>query len=103
MAELAGCSLFLRERGSMTRQRTEEMLAQAGVAPRQVLEIASREAVIRSMGVSVFAQHEASAHPELVVLPFEEVVPVLAEYLYCLRERREARLIPAFLAECVPG
>lgn len=104
VAELAGCSLILRERGSMTRQLTEEMLAQAGVAPRQVLEIASREAVreavIRAMGVSVFARHEASVHPDLVVLPFEEEVPVLAEYLYCLRERREARLIAAFLAEC---
>jgi hypothetical protein len=34
-----------------------------------VLEIASREsireAVIRQMGISVFARHEASAHPDL--------------------------------------
>ena len=101
---LAGCVLIQRERGSMTRQLTEELLAQQGVAPQRVLEIASREAireaVIRDMGVSVFARHEASAHPDLVVLPFEGDVPHLPEYLYCLRERRNARLIAAFLAEC---
>jgi aminoethylphosphonate catabolism LysR family transcriptional regulator len=101
---LAGCVLIQRERGSMTRQLTEELLAREGVAPQRVLEIASREAireaVIRDMGVSVFARHEASAHPDLAVLPFEGDVPHLPEYLYCLRERRNARLIAAFLAEC---
>jgi len=71
------------------------------------MEIASREAireaVIRDMGISVFARHEASAHPDIVVLPFAGPVPRLPEYLYCLRERRQARLIAGFLEEAVPG
>lgn len=105
LSDLAGCELIVRERGSTTRQLTEEALARAGVPVGRSMEIASREAireaVIRRMGVSVFARHEASAHPELVVLPFEDEVPSLVEYLYCLRDRRGARLIAAFLESCV--
>lgn len=104
--QLAGCDLITREHGSMTREKMEEMLAAAEVTPQRTMEIASREAVreaiIRNMGVSVFAEHEASAHPELVVLRFDDEVPRIDEYLYCLKERREARLIAAFLAECTP-
>ena len=55
------------------------------------------------MGVSVFARHEVTAHPDLVVLPFEDPVPSLVEYLYCLSERRQSRLISAFLAACSPS
>ncbi len=102
--QLAGCRLLVREQGSMTREKSEEMLNAAGVTPQRTQEIASREAireaVIRNMGVSVFARHEASAHAELRVLDFEGDVPHIDEYLYCLQERREARLIAAFLAEC---
>ena len=99
--DLAKNTLILRERGSMTRQLTEQMLEAAQVSPQRVLEIASREsireAVIRQMGISIFARHEASAHPELVVLDLEGEVPCLPEYLYCLRERRDAQLIQPFL------
>ena len=106
-SDLVHDTLILRERGSMTRQLTEQMLAAAGLAPRHIMEIASREAireaVIRDMGISVFARHEASAHPDIVVLPFAGPVPRLPEYLYCLRERRQARLIAGFLEEAVPG
>lgn len=107
LSDLVHDTLILRERGSMTRQLTEQMLDAAGLAPRHVMEIASREgireAVIRDMGISVFARHEASAHPDIRVLPFAGSVPRLPEYLYCLRERRQARLIAGFLAEAVPG
>ena len=101
LKELAGEPLILREHGSMTRLHTEQMLASAQVSPRKILEIASREsireAVIRNMGVSVFARHEASAHPDLMVLDLAGDVPTLPEYLYCLRERRDAQLIEPFL------
>lgn len=99
--DLATDTLILRERGSMTRQLTEQMLETAKVTPNKILEIASREsireAVIRQMGISVFARHEASAHPDLVVLELEGEVPTLPEYLYCLRERRNSQLIQPFL------
>ena len=79
----------------------DQMLETAQVSPHRILEIASREsireAVIRQMGISIFARHEASAHPDLVVLDLEGEVPCLPEYLYCLRERRDAQLIQPFL------
>ncbi|MDD0811379.1 LysR substrate-binding domain-containing protein [Curvibacter sp. RS43] len=107
LADLAACDLILRERGSTTRQITEDALARAGVQVRGVMEIASREAireaVIRRMGVSVFARHEVSSHPDLVSRPLADELPSLVEYLYCLQERRESRLIAAFLAECRPA
>jgi len=102
IGDLASNILIVRERGSMTRQLTEQMLAAASVVPQRIFEIASREAireaVIRDMGISVFARHEASAHPDLVILPIAGEVPNLPEYLYCLRERRTAPLIDGFLA-----
>lgn len=100
--DLADCTLVLRERGSITRQLTEDMLQREGVTPRAVIEIATREAireaVVRRMGVSVFALHEAVSHPELRALRFTDAdMPMVVEYLYCLRDRLGSRLIEAFL------
>lgn len=104
LAALASETLLARERGSMTRALSEEALERAGVRPRDQMEIASREAlreaVVRGLGVSIFAAHETGRHPELVALPFEEDMPLVREYLYCLRERRSASLIEAMLG-CV--
>ena len=104
LAALGAETLLMRERGSMTRALTEQALEAAGVRPRAQMEIASREAlreaVVRGLGVSVFAAHETGRHPELVALPFETQTPLVREYLYCLRERQGARLIEAMLG-CV--
>jgi len=101
---LAGETLLVRERGSMTRQLGEQALDAAGVRPRAQMEIASREAlreaVVRGLGVSIFAAHETGRHPDLIALPFDIEMPLVREYLYCLRERQGARLIEAMLA-CV--
>lgn len=101
-ADLAGQPLLLRERGSTTRELGENLLAEAGVQPASTLEIASREAlreaIVRGMGVSIVARHETGQHPDLHVVPFAGQPPQLAEYLYCLKERRQSRLIEAFLA-----
>lgn len=99
--DLTRCDLILRERGSITRQLTEEALESAAVSPRSITEIASREAireaVLRQMGVSLFARHETGRHPDIAVRPFSHEVPCVIEYLYCLAERRASRLIDAFL------
>jgi DNA-binding transcriptional LysR family regulator len=105
--DLAECDLLLREHGSMTRQVTEAMLQEAGVTPRSTLVIGSREAIreatLHGLGCSVMPVGEAPAHPQLRMLPFVGGGPKLHEYLYCLKERRRARLIDAFLAEAVPA
>lgn len=99
-ADLAGHCLLMREAGSTTRQLTEQLLAIAGVKVRALLEIGSREsireAVLRNIGISIIARHEVPENPNLRVLGLEGA-PQIAEYLYCLKERRQARLPAAFL------
>jgi aminoethylphosphonate catabolism LysR family transcriptional regulator len=102
VSALAACNVLLREAGSVTRETTERMLARAGVEPAAVLELGSREfireAIVLGMGVSVIARREVPSHPELRVLSFADDRPTVGEYLYCLRDRRDARLIAAFMA-----
>ena len=97
---LAGHCLLMREPGSTTRKLTERMLEEAGVNGGTLLEIGSREsireAVLRNIGISIIARHEVPHNPELRVLTLENA-PVMHEYLYCLKERRQARLPAAFL------
>ncbi|MFK8330827.1 LysR family transcriptional regulator [Pseudomonas sp. BJa5] len=100
LSALAGHCLLVREQGSTTRKLTEQMLEQAGVKVGSILEIGSREsireAVLRNIGISIIARHEVPHNPELRVLSLENA-PLMHEYLYCLKERRQARLPAAFL------
>jgi aminoethylphosphonate catabolism LysR family transcriptional regulator len=101
LQDLKGHCLLMREPGSTTRQLTETMLKDAGIAMGPLLEIGSREsireAVIRNLGISIIARHEVPDNPELRVLGLKGA-PLIDEYLYCLKERRQARLPAAFLA-----
>ncbi|MBC9250878.1 LysR family transcriptional regulator [Pseudomonas alcaligenes] len=101
LSALAGHCLLMRERGSTTRVLSEALLREAGVASGPLLEIGSREsireAVLRNIGISIIARHEVPESPQLKVVELEGA-PLIAEYLYCLKERRQARLPAAFLA-----
>jgi LysR family transcriptional regulator, low CO2-responsive transcriptional regulator len=103
LAALAEERLLLREEGSITRALTENMLKEGGVQPASSLEIGSREmireAVLLNMGVSTVGLQEVPNHPDLRVLHFADAEAMLAEYLYCLSDRREGRLIQAFMTE----
>ncbi|BAN49911.1 LysR family transcriptional regulator [Metapseudomonas resinovorans] len=100
LADLKGHCLLMREPGSTTRQLTEDMLKGAGISIGPLLEIGSREsireAVIRNLGISIIARHEVPDNPELRVIELKGA-PLIDEYLYCLKERRQARLPAAFL------
>ena len=65
-----------------------------------MLEIGSREsireAVLRNIGISIIARQEVPHDPQLRVLTIENA-PQIPEYLYCLKERKGARLPAAFL------
>lgn len=91
--------VLMREIGSHTRQLVEEMLARSHLTLHQVVEIGNREsireAVLRNLGVSIIARHEVPDSPELRILSLRQA-PQLGEYLYCLKERRQARLIDDF-------
>ena len=100
LSALAGHCLLMREQGSTTRRLTEDLLATAGVGFGPLLEIGSREsireAVLRNIGISIIARQEVPHDPQLRVLTLENA-PVIHEYLYCLKERKAARLPAAFL------
>jgi aminoethylphosphonate catabolism LysR family transcriptional regulator len=101
LAALAGQCLLMREVGSTTRVLTETLLRDAQVQTGPLLEIGSREsireAVLRNIGVSIIARHEVPDNPQLKVIELEQA-PLIGEYLYCLKDRRQARLPAAFLA-----
>ena len=100
LSALAGHCLLMREPGSTTRKITEKLLEEAGVGYGPLLEIGSREsireAVLRNIGISIIARQEVPHDPQLKVLTLENA-PVIHEYLYCLKERKSARLPAAFL------
>lgn len=103
VSAMADSRLLLREVGSVTRKTTEDMLAQAGVEPTRILELGSREAILEAialdMGVSAIPRQEVPKYGDFHTLSFADAEPAMSEYLYCLNERREARLIAAFMAE----
>lgn len=98
--ELAGQRLIQRESGSTTRALFERALAQAGVKPREVLEIGSREgvreAVAAGLGVGVVALSEFGSDTRLHALEVRDAELAQTEYVVCLEERRPLRAVRAF-------
>ncbi|MCC7273648.1 MAG: LysR family transcriptional regulator, partial [Alphaproteobacteria bacterium] len=76
LAELAGRPMVLREPGSVTRRLFEARLAAAGVQPRIVMEIESREAVREAVaagiGLGVVSEAEFGADGRLAMVPVDD-------------------------------
>ena len=102
MAALAQEDLVIRERGSVTREVFEARLAAAGVRPRALLEVQSREAVreaiLAGFGVAVVFEAELPQQPGLRRVLVADADLAVAEYVICLEERRRLPLVRAFLA-----
>lgn len=102
LAELEGAPMVVREEGSETRRAFEEALAKAGVRPRVVMEIGSREAlqeaVAAGLGAAAIVEAERAGDERLAALPFEDAAIEHTEYVACLAERRRLRVVAAFLA-----
>ena len=101
--DLQGEEFVQREEGSRTRQVFEEGMAAFGVTVRTSLEMGSREsvreAVAQGLGLGVVARTAFVPDPRLVVLPITGLAMHTHVHLVCRRERREAPLIAAFLAQ----
>lgn len=101
LEDLAGARLVLREVGSSTRRIFEAAMAERGLQHGEVLEINSREAVREAvaagLGVGIVAQNELIGTPRLRLLAFEGVELPNFEHVVCLAERRDLRLVHAFL------
>ena len=101
IAELEGERMILREEGSTTRKALDDALANAGVRARVVMEIGSREAireaVIKGVGIAAVSQIEYIPDPDLRVIKVSDAVMYTHAHVVCLAERRNARLVNAFL------
>lgn len=102
IAEFAGQRMILRETGSTTRRAFERALAATEVAPEIVMELGSREAVwhavARNIGIGIVSEREIIPHENIRILSIADADIHTDEHVVCLAERRDSRLIAAFLA-----
>jgi aminoethylphosphonate catabolism LysR family transcriptional regulator len=100
--EMAGQRLIVREAGSTTRRAFDQAMREAGIAPRVVMEIGSREsireAVAKGIGLGVVSEAEFIADPRIRALPVSDAEIHTAAHVVYLKERQNARLVRAFLA-----
>ncbi|WP_409489132.1 LysR substrate-binding domain-containing protein [Pseudomonas promysalinigenes] len=93
--------MVLREPGSTTRRTFDKACLQAGVQPRVLLELDSREAVTEAvaaeLGVGVVSSTEVANDPRVVARPLAGEGLVNQHWLGCLQRHSELRLIQAFL------
>jgi len=99
--ELDGEDMIMREVGSTTRKALDDALKQVGVAPRVVMVIGSREAireaVIKRVGIAAVSEIEYIPDAELRMVTVSNAQMYTHAHVVCLEERREARLVKAFL------
>ncbi len=98
--EVAGKRLVLREPGSTTRAIFEAALEERGIAPGEILEIGSREAVREAvaagLGIGVVFESEFGRDPRLHALALRDATLEAVEYAACLQDRRAVRVVRAF-------
>lgn len=106
-SRIAGHRLVLREAGSTTRHLFETAMARAGYELGEVLEIGSREAVREAvaagLGIGIVSESEFGEDRRLRPLRLAGIDATMTEYVVCLAERRELRLIKAFLEIVAAG
>lgn len=92
--------MVLREPSSITRRTFDDACAQAGVQPKVLLELDSREAVTEAvaadLGVGVVSSMEVSRDPRVHAIPIQGDGLVNRHVIGCMERRRELRLIQAF-------
>jgi aminoethylphosphonate catabolism LysR family transcriptional regulator len=100
LADLDGQPMVLREPESVTRRTFDAATAKAGVKPRIVMEIGSREAVreavFAGLGVGIIASAELGKDARFAALPIEDAELGNTEFAVCLSARRELVMVRAF-------
>jgi aminoethylphosphonate catabolism LysR family transcriptional regulator len=94
ISDLQDNPMILREKGSATRRSFETALAAAGVRPRVVLEIGSREAVREAvaagLGLGVVQEPELGEDARIAHAAIADADLQATELVVCLEERRES-------------
>jgi aminoethylphosphonate catabolism LysR family transcriptional regulator len=100
LKELAGQPLVMRERGSKTRQKLEEMAASQNIELRPAIEAEGREAVREIIasggGVGFVSKAEFGQDSRLAPIAIDAPDMLMDEALICLRERSAGKLVRAF-------
>jgi len=103
LASLTAHPLVLRERGSKTRQKLDEVAARQNLILTPAIEAEGREAVreivAAGAGIGFVSDAEYGQDQRLVKLPISgELIP-MEEAVICLKQRRNVRMIRAFMAQ----
>ncbi len=100
LEELEGQDIVIRERGSVTREIFERLLAERGIRPSQLVEVegreAVREAVAAGFGIGVVFAGELGADPSMAPLAIRDVDAGVAEYAVCLTQRLRSPVVRSF-------
>jgi aminoethylphosphonate catabolism LysR family transcriptional regulator len=101
IGELEGERMIVREEGSTTRKAFDAALSRAGVKPRVVMELASREAireaVAKGIGIATVSEAGYVPDPRLRMLRISNAEVWTETHVMCLKVRRSARVVDAFL------
>jgi aminoethylphosphonate catabolism LysR family transcriptional regulator len=100
--ELHDQPMVSREEGSNTRRVTHKAMATAGIRPRIVLELGSREAVCEAVGAGLgfgmIWQLEAEGSTRFRTISLRDVTITSTDHVACLKSERMRRAIKAFFA-----
>ncbi|MBX2883340.1 MAG: LysR family transcriptional regulator [Granulosicoccus sp.] len=106
LEELISQRLIYRERGSHTRAIFEQAVSLAGLVPKNIMEISSREgvreAVGAGLGVGIVSETELGTDSRLRPLQIRDANLVYSESIICLATRSGERTIKAFLEQIGP-
>lgn len=101
IAELHDQAMVAREHGSNTRRASDEALEKAGVSPKIVMEIGSREAVREAVasgvGFGFVSNAEYIGDERIRALPVIDAEIFNHAHVVCRRDRLQSRIISAFL------
>lgn len=94
--------MVLREPSSITRRTFDKACERAGVQPRVLLELDSREAVTEAvaaeLGIGIVSSVELSHDPRVIAVPIVGEDLTNRHMIGCLERRGDSRLITAFMA-----
>jgi len=103
LSALAGRSLVLRERGSITREAVEQAMAASDIRPDAIVEVQTREgvreAVAAGFGIGAVFESELGEDRRFRPVLVTDTDLNVAEYAVCLQERRRVALVRAFMDE----
>ena len=101
LQQLAQQPLVLREKGSKTRYKLEQIAATEGITLTPTIEAVGREAireiVASGAGIGIVSESEFGHDERLCKIPISGCKPLMDEALICLKERGKGNLVSAFM------